>query len=46
MSNLIVAADIPEMPDADLVKAYLHTDGTGAIADPLLNEIERRNLEF
>jgi len=35
-----------DLPDAELVKAYLLTDGEGEDAEALLAEIERRGLDL
>ncbi|RKE50301.1 hypothetical protein [Sphingomonas sp. PP-CC-1A-547] len=46
MANPIIGADIPKLSDAGLLAAYQMTDGTGPIAELLLAEIERRNLDI
>lgn len=46
MANPIIVADLPGLSDEGLLAAYQTTDGTGPIAELLLAEIERRDLDI
>ena len=41
-----VTTDVARLSDRELVRAWQSTDGTGALAEALIAEIERRGLDL
>lgn len=41
-----VTIDVAQLSDRELVRAWQATDGTGALAEALIAEIERRGLDL